>query len=98
MVESGVVGTFRRDAAARSRDEPGRHWSWGGGAVAARNARRLRPAATCAADGTPHLGQRSREHDGLATASSGFLRRRRFTARAESFGRDYRAEADRRLA
>src|SRR5947208_3281824 len=50
------------------------------------------------ADSTPHLGQRSREHDGIATASSGFLRRRRFTARAESLGRDYRAEADRRLA
>src|SRR5213595_1382120 len=69
MVESGAVGTFRRDAAARGRDEPGRHRSWGGDAVAARNARRLRPAAACAADGTPHLGQRSREHDGVARES-----------------------------
>ena len=59
-----------------------------GRAAAARDARRVRPAAARAADRPADFRQGDRDRDAVAAPSAGLLRHRRCAARAEPVGRD----------
>jgi len=59
----------------------------GGRSAAARDARRVRPAAACAANRQADRREGDRHRPAIAAPSAGVLRHRRFAARAEPVGR-----------
>ena len=87
LVEPGALRALRPDAAADRGDEPGRRGGERGRAAAGRDARRVRPAAACAADRAADCRQGDRDRDAVAAPSAGLLRHRRCAARAQPVGR-----------